>query len=156
MGNYPWRQMNHKLVNNVKMWKGNVNTTTLLFFLKGHGILPQERRGQVNTIVMEHFNSILSHKSRPANKQYTNHSLFPILNPLMTLLNWSCFFNCRIPILLICIKSLMTLLNSSYFNYCFMHTAFLLIHKGFLESQTLQNFVFFTILLPFGGLLTIC
>ena len=30
---------------------------TLLFFLKGLEILHQERRGQVKTIVMEHFNS---------------------------------------------------------------------------------------------------
>ena len=36
--------------------------------LKGLEILHQERRGQVKTIVMEHFNSILFYKSRPANK----------------------------------------------------------------------------------------
>ena len=34
-----------------------------------------ERIGQVKTIVMEHFNGILFHKSGPANKQHTNHSL---------------------------------------------------------------------------------
>jgi hypothetical protein len=38
-------------------------------------ILHQERRGQVKTIVMEHFNGILFHKSRPANKQHTNQSI---------------------------------------------------------------------------------
>ena len=32
----------------------------------------QERRGQVKAIIMEHFNSILFHKSGPANKQHTN------------------------------------------------------------------------------------
>ena len=37
---------------------------------KGLGILHQERKGQVNTIVMEHF-----HKSGPANKQHTYRSI---------------------------------------------------------------------------------
>ena len=36
------------------------------------GILHQERRGQVKTMAMEHFNDILFHKSEPANKQHTN------------------------------------------------------------------------------------
>jgi hypothetical protein len=35
MGNYPLRQMNHKLANGMKIWKGNVNTITLIFSLKG-------------------------------------------------------------------------------------------------------------------------
>ena len=34
------------------MWKGNGNA--LLFFLKGLEILHRDRRGQVNSIVMEH------------------------------------------------------------------------------------------------------
>jgi hypothetical protein len=55
--------MNHKLANVRKMWKGNGNTTKLSFYLKGLGMLYQERRGQVKTIVMEHFNGILFHKS---------------------------------------------------------------------------------------------
>ena len=54
------------------MWKGNGNTTTLLFSLKILEIVHQERGGQVKTIVMEHFNGILFHKSGPANKQHTN------------------------------------------------------------------------------------
>jgi hypothetical protein len=58
----------NKLANNIKMWKGNGNTTTLLFSLKGLEILHQERRGQVKTIVMEHFKGILFYKSGPANK----------------------------------------------------------------------------------------
>jgi hypothetical protein len=58
--------MNHKLANGTKMWNGNGNTTTLLFSLKGLEILHQERRGKVRTIVMEHFNDILFHKSGPA------------------------------------------------------------------------------------------
>ena len=58
----------------MKMWKENGNTTTLSFSLKGLGILHQERRGQVKTIVMEHFKGIFFHKSGPANKQHTNHS----------------------------------------------------------------------------------
>jgi hypothetical protein len=46
----------------VRYEKGNGNTATLLFSLKGLEILHQERRGQVETIVMEHFNSILFHR----------------------------------------------------------------------------------------------
>ena len=61
--------MNQKLANGMKMSKGNWNTTTLLVYLEGTVILHQERRGQVKTIVIEHFNSILFLKSGPANKQ---------------------------------------------------------------------------------------
>ena len=57
------------------MWKGNGNTTTLQFSLKGLEVLYRERR-QVNTIVMEHFSSILFHKSGPANKQHTYQSKY--------------------------------------------------------------------------------
>ena len=64
--------MNQNLVNDMKMWKGTGNTTTLLFDLKGLEIVHQERRGQVKTIVMEYLNGILFHKSRPVNKQHTN------------------------------------------------------------------------------------
>ena len=53
------------------MWKGNGNATTLLFSLKGLEILLQERREQVDTIVMEHFNNIVSLKPGPAIKQHT-------------------------------------------------------------------------------------
>ena len=60
------------MANGMKMWKGNGNTTTLLFSLKRRETVHQERRGQVKTIVMEHFNGILFHKSGPANKQHTN------------------------------------------------------------------------------------
>ena len=62
----------HKLASGIDMWKGNGNTTPLLFSLKGLEILHQERRVQVKTIVMEHLNGILFHKSGPANKQHTN------------------------------------------------------------------------------------
>jgi hypothetical protein len=55
----------------MKMWKGSGNTITLLFSLKGN----KERSSQVKTIVMEYFYGILFHKSRPTNKQHTNHSL---------------------------------------------------------------------------------
>ena len=58
----------------MKKWKGNGNTTTLLLSLKGLEILHKKRRGQVKTIVMEHFNGILFHKSGLANKQYINQS----------------------------------------------------------------------------------
>ena len=47
--------MSHKSANGIEIWKGNGNTTTLLFSPKGLGILDQERRGLVKTIVMEHF-----------------------------------------------------------------------------------------------------
>ena len=43
-------------------------------------ILHQEKRGQVKTIVMEHFNGIVLHKSGPANKQHTNHHVSVTLN----------------------------------------------------------------------------
>ena len=56
----------------MKMGKGNGNTATLLFSLKRIEIVHYEIRGQVKTIVMEHFNGILFHKSAPANKQHTN------------------------------------------------------------------------------------
>ena len=45
---------------------------TLLFSLKGLEILHQERRGQMKTMVMEHFKGILFYKSGPANKQHIN------------------------------------------------------------------------------------
>ena len=68
--------MDHKLANGTKMWKGNGNTITLLFSLKGLEIIQQERGGQVNTIVMGYFNSILSHKSGTAKKRVlTNQSI---------------------------------------------------------------------------------
>ena len=57
--------MNHKLANTMK----------ILFFLKKLKILHQERRGEVNTIVMEHFKSILFDKSGPANKQHAFYHL---------------------------------------------------------------------------------
>ena len=45
-----------KSANGMKMWKGNGSATTLLFSLKILEIVNKERRGQVKTIVMEHFN----------------------------------------------------------------------------------------------------
>ena len=63
--------MNHKFSKGMVIWKGNGSTTT---FLKGLEILLQERRGEMKTIVTEHFNDILFHKSGLANKQHTNHS----------------------------------------------------------------------------------
>ena len=75
----PFNRMNHKLANDMKMWKGNENATTLLFSLKRLEIVHQERRGQVKTMVMEHFNGILFHKSEPANKQHTNQPIYIFL-----------------------------------------------------------------------------
>jgi hypothetical protein len=77
--------MNHNLANGMKMWKGNGNNTTLLFSMKGLNILHQERRGQVNTIVTVHLNGILLHKSKPANKQHTNHSFEMIRGHSLTM-----------------------------------------------------------------------
>ena len=48
---------------------------TLLFSLKGLEILHQERRGQVNTIVIWQLNSILFHKSGSASKQHSYQSI---------------------------------------------------------------------------------
>ena len=64
----------------MKTWTRNRNTTTLLFSLKGLDILHQERRGKEKTIVLEHFNGILFHKSRHANKQHTNQSNIEVGN----------------------------------------------------------------------------
>ena len=64
--------MNHNLANVINMWKGNGNTTTLMFSLKGLEGLHKKRRGEVKTIVMEHINSIIFNKSEPANEQHTN------------------------------------------------------------------------------------
>ena len=55
---------------NLQMWKGNMSTITLLFYLKGLEMLHKEKRGQMHIIVMEHFNSILIHESGLANKQH--------------------------------------------------------------------------------------
>ena len=45
------------------------------FPLKGLAMLLQETRGQVKTIVMEHFDGILFQNSGPANKQRTYQSI---------------------------------------------------------------------------------
>ena len=60
--------MDHKLAN-----RSDRNTSTLLFSPKRLGILHQGGRGQVKTLVMEHFNGVLFHKCGPANKQHKNH-----------------------------------------------------------------------------------
>ena len=52
----------------------------IIIFLKRFEIVHQERRGQMKTIVMEHFNGILFHKSGPANKQHTNQPTNQSLN----------------------------------------------------------------------------
>ena len=67
MGNYPWSWMSHKLTNGMKVWKGNGNTTTLLFYFKWLEILHQGRR-KVKNMVMENFNRIIFQESWSANK----------------------------------------------------------------------------------------
>ena len=69
MGNYPWRRINHKLANDMKMWKGNGNSSILLFSPKGLEIVHKKRREQVKTMVIEHFNGIRFYKTGLANKQ---------------------------------------------------------------------------------------
>ena len=45
-----------------------------IFIISKLEILHQERRGQVNSIVMEHFNGILFHKSEPAYQSLTHQT----------------------------------------------------------------------------------
>jgi hypothetical protein len=73
-----------------RCWKENVNTTTL-FYLKVLEILYQERRGQVNTLVMEQFNSILFHNSGSVNKQHTYQSNKRIVH--MHMCTWIYVYN---------------------------------------------------------------
>ena len=47
----------------------------IIILLEGLEILHLERGGQVKTMVLEHFNGILLHKSGPANLQYTNQPI---------------------------------------------------------------------------------
>jgi hypothetical protein len=54
----------------------------ITIFLKGLEILHRKRRGQVNTMVMDHFNSILFHKSTVLNKQQIYQSIRNII-PLL-------------------------------------------------------------------------
>jgi hypothetical protein len=85
--------MNQNFGNGIKMWKGNRNTTTLLFSLNGLEILHQERREEMKTMVIGHFNGMLFHKSEPANKQHTNQSI----NQHHGL--WNLEVSCHIPII---------------------------------------------------------
>jgi hypothetical protein len=66
----------------MKIWKGNGDTSTLLFSMKGLEILHQERRGQVNAEMIEHFKSILFHKSEPTKKP---HNYQPIIKDLLSM-----------------------------------------------------------------------
>ena len=68
MENYPWRRINHKLLNCTKVWKGNGDTST--FSLKGLEILHQEWRWQVKSIFLQ--------KPGPANKKNTYQSMLII------------------------------------------------------------------------------
>ena len=80
--------MSHQLANGMKMLKGIGNITTLLFSLKRLEILHQERRVQVKTIVMEHFNGILFHKSGPANKQHINQLINQEYHQAVNCVQW--------------------------------------------------------------------
>ena len=61
-------RMNHRLASGIKILKRNGNTTILLFSLEEIEILHQERRIQVNTMLMECFKSILFHKQHTINQ----------------------------------------------------------------------------------------
>ena len=67
---------NHKFSNGLEMWKEDNKIPK---------ILHQEIRGQVKTIVMEHFKSILFHKYRSANKQHTFNQLIIIYSEFQNL-----------------------------------------------------------------------
>ena len=86
------------------MWKGNVNTITLLFSLKVVEILHKERRGQVKIIIMEPFNGILFHKYRHLSSSIPITHLSYVIRILIVHLV------CLIPaIWYVCIDSLMSL-----------------------------------------------
>ena len=97
--------MDHKLPKDMEIWKGKGNRITLPFSLKGLEILHQKRRGQVNTILIEHFKSILFHKFRPTNKLHTyqlsskaskiNNTIYCnlILSTFERSFNFSCYYS---------------------------------------------------------------
>ena len=78
-------------------------------------IVHQERRGQVKTIVMEHFNDILFHKSGLANKQHTNHLKHSVANQCIGMKN---FYSINIPLFnaLSCPGLVVTCFNASSFQ----------------------------------------
>ena len=84
-------RINHKLAYEMIIWKGNGNTTTLLFSLKGLEILHRDRR-KVKTIVMEHFEGIIFLKFGPANKQHTNQSEFITELKFVTLISHCSYY----------------------------------------------------------------
>ena len=57
--------------------------TTTYYFLSKDEILRQEVSGQVNNTLIEHFNSVLFHNSKPANKQHTNQSINQSINGII-------------------------------------------------------------------------
>ena len=80
------RWMNHKLANDMNMWKGNGNAITLFFSLKKKlEILHQERSGKENAIVMKQFNSILFHKCRSANRSMPINQSINIVDVVINL-----------------------------------------------------------------------
>ena len=115
------RRMIYKLANGMNMWEQNGNTTTLLLSLKGLAIL--ERRGQVNTIVMKVFNSILFKKSGHANMQYTYQSINQKVVDLYQCLRW---INIKI----------LTLVHDQYFENVIM--SFLKIRLFTISEDTIM------------------
>ena len=91
-------RMNQKLANDMKMWKRNLNTTTLLYSLKELETLHRERRGQVN-IGIEHVNSILFHKSTNllSGRIPTNKSIYELGPPPWRVTDSQVAVPCSIP-----------------------------------------------------------
>ena len=68
----------------IKKWMEEEKSRFNTIAEKGLEILHQERRGQVNSTVMEHFNSILFHKSGPANKQQRKYDTTMVVSIVAT------------------------------------------------------------------------
>ena len=66
----------------MRTWKGNGNTTTLLFFLKGLEILHQEEEDKWTSHSDGTFNSILFYQLGSAYKQHTYQSINQSINQL--------------------------------------------------------------------------
>ena len=93
MGNYSWRWMNHKLA---MTWRSGEETKILPHYSFSWKNLHQER-GQVNTIMMERFNSTLFYKSGPTNKQHTYQSVIIIIIIIILIVALQTFLSLGLP-----------------------------------------------------------
>ena len=68
--NYLQKLMNPKLTKGMKMWNEKGNSTTLLFYLKGLGILHQERKSEFyNDITIQHVRTFWHAEQQSINKE---------------------------------------------------------------------------------------